>query len=544
MKNVMKMLVMVLLFSACSLASSAPQNSRPIHLAVIVDASPTSEDKWGQIKLFTGRTLHALESGDRLEIYSARKDSVVLHISSTVKQTSDAVVLRCLDNVGKIFFLDRADIAKSAEFVFETFKTNSQDFDCCLLIVSDGQMPGSQIRQLRRVLSAYKMRSWPVVFATFDDADKDVFRGGANNEFAVALIGNDGLRLWLDKIRTQSLQKLTSESRSISQRPTDQPIIVLPNPQQPITKQPEIKKKDTAAQLPVKPAAKAPVGQEVKTIEKKDNIQTEPKPLNTDTVTDIELKNQQTLTAKIKSVKTPPVVTAVSDSNIVKTSAVDVNNIKISSNKLDVNKTDINNVGVQKVAKAAVQSAKTTSDANRPEHKPPSWPAKMRLKKKIMFIPALLITAFIVYYIYQKAKAGRSGKSLLTDDQQESSNLKLMAAYNGTEYELGDINTIANLEIGSHPGSTIPIEADGADERLFAIKVKKGSFHIKNLSGQILTVSSVPLVSNEKCRLILPADIRYGDKVSIQLYQLSQDDINSHQPQLQKEENEHEKSEK
>jgi hypothetical protein len=147
-----------------------------------------------------------------------------------------------------------------------------------------------------------------------------------------------------------------------------------------------------------------------------------------------------------------------------------------------------------------------------------------------MLIPAILIGAFLIFYIYQKSIAG---KPLLPDDKKENTNLKLMAAYNGVEYDLGDINTISTLEIGSNLGSSIPIEADGTDQRLFSIKVEKGSFIIKNLSGKILTISSVPLNPNKKCNLIMPAEIRYGDNVNIQLYQLSQEDANSSKPKLQ-----------
>ncbi|MEN6384782.1 MAG: hypothetical protein ABFD79_06255 [Phycisphaerales bacterium] len=519
MKKLMKMFVMLLLFKACTLSYGVSQGTKPIHLAVIVDTSPTSEYNWQQIKTFAAKALNSLESDDRIEIYSAKKDSTALHLSSIAKQTSDTVVFKCLEDIDQIFFLDKADIAKSAEFVFETFKISSQNFDCCLLVISDGKIPANQIRQLKRVLSAYKMRNWPVMLATFDDADKDIFRSGAANEFTVTLIKNDWLKLWLDKTRIQSLQKLLSESKSTTQEQTPKPVIVTPMILQPVTKEPQTKKNETIAQPPVKIEPKIPVKQEVtpKPVEKKDNIPSVSKQLSQDTVTDIELKNQQTLTAKIKSAT---LSVPIQDSNTVKTTkitACDVNSLKNVSKKSEANKP------VEKVVKAALP------DSNKPENKLPKKPIRFKFNKKMMLmIPLLLLTVFFVYYISQKLKAGRN-TPVFNTEPQENTNLKLMAIYNGTEYELGDPSTITNLEIGSHPGSTIPIEADGVDERLFAIKTKKGSFYIKNLSGQVLTVNSSPLASNEKRQLILPAEIRYNDKVSIQLYQLSQDEINSEQ---------------
>jgi hypothetical protein len=568
MKTVVKMLVMVLLFKACPFAFAAAQNPRPIYLAVIVDASPASDYKWGQIKLFAARTLQSLGSGDRLEIYSARKDSVLLHTSSTIQQTSDAVVLRCIDDIDRIFFLDRADTAKAAELVFEAFKAGSRNFDCGLLIISDGQMSAGHIRQIRRVLSAYKMRNWPVMFATFEDADKDIFRASAKNEFTVTLIRDEGLKSWLDTIRTQFPQLPTSESKNTGQGQSDTSAAVTSKRQESAPTPVRVQKNETDAPSSEKPAAKPLAGREINT-PKKDGITTaEQKQLSADTGGGIDGKNPSTVILRIElpQVSSPA---AASDSNTAKvagSSKSDTNNAKTATTvpdinrrgankpdvamadankpdanklgvrKVNVNKPDVNNVAPDNAAQAKVPSAGTAVNANQTHRKSPLWLIKIKSHKKIiMFSAGLLIILLIILYIYRKVRDDNIPAPDLPADQQEKPHLKLMAVYNGATYDLGDIHTISSLEIGAHPGSTIPIESEGVDGKLFAIRMQKGAFHIKNLSGRSMTIGSVPLASSEKRRLILPADIRYGDTVSIQLFELSQEKNDSNQPQLQKE---------
>lgn len=510
MRNLVKMLLVVVLFSNCILAIPPKENRKPIYLAVIVDASDTSQYKWGQIKLYSAKTINALSAKDKLEVYSSKKDLTTLHTSLILDTAISRPDLNCINAIAKHTFGGKADLVKSTEQIFENFKSNCVNFDCMLLIVSSGNLPDSQIRQLRMVLSAYRLRSWPVMFATFDDAKKDIFAAGSNREFTVSIITNNNLKFWIEQNRSK-LQK-TPISQKVPEKTTDIGVKSLP-----VVKKETVTKPDIVIEVPVTVEVKRPKQEKFNTSKTSDTTTKPVSQAHSDTVADIQLKSRQEFTAKFNSSKSGSSNT-IDDYKKPKTLS-DSNSLKIAPNKTKKTNIDIKDVNSGNVIKPVLSDANTVKDSNTASLQVPAKSNQML----ITLIPALILAGLVGVYLYKKTHKAQLA-ALLNDSSNQ--NTKLMASYNGTEYDLSDITTIGSLEIGSQPASTIPIDCENQNQKLFILKAKGDRFFIKNVSDNVLTVNLIPLAPMKKIRLFMPSEIRYGENVFIHFYQITNEENN------------------
>ncbi|MHC4545076.1 MAG: hypothetical protein ACYTDW_11880 [Planctomycetota bacterium] len=129
----------------------------------------------------------------------------VLHISSLIESPTLPArknFYKCIDDMQQAFFLFKADVTKTIETAFNDLSKQSKKYRCCLLVLSDGKLADNQIRQIRRLATAYSARKWPFCFTATKQANRHLFVAGSQGEFHVALTHQANLPQWLEKIRT------------------------------------------------------------------------------------------------------------------------------------------------------------------------------------------------------------------------------------------------------------------------------------------------------------------------------------------------------
>jgi hypothetical protein len=274
------------------------------------------------------------------------------------------------------------------------------------------------------------------------------------------------------------------------------------------------KKPKIVIEVPLIVEVKNPKSETITLPEQTTYIKTPVSSPNSNKIEDNQTKNPKADTSELNSNR-QDLKNLISDTNVC-TTVADNNSLKTTPKKPDVNEAASN---------VELSNAEKVED---PNAAPDKTATKFYLNKKLILVIALLIIAALIgSYIYRKSF---KRQALPLNDDSSSENLKLMASYNGVEYDLGDFETIGSLDIGSHPGSIILIECGDENQRLFTLKSKKDKFFIKNLSGKIININSIPLAPKRNTRVFLPCEITYGDNVSIQFYQnFNEDNNNSNQ---------------
>lgn len=207
MKKLISILLMcmVLVLGSHAKAANTPGNdAEKIFLSIVIDTSPTSASTWRQMKLLARQAINSLHPGDRLEVLSARPGRPVLHLSALIESANVPgynSLYRCLTDINQAFFLFKADVARAVETAFDDLNQHSENYRCCLIVLSDGKLDNNQIRQIRRLATAYRSRKWLFLFTAIQDANRRLFTAGSQNELQVALIRQVNLPQWLEKVR-------------------------------------------------------------------------------------------------------------------------------------------------------------------------------------------------------------------------------------------------------------------------------------------------------------------------------------------------------
>jgi hypothetical protein len=259
-RNVLKTLLLVLLLQpfASTVAAGTPDGTaQPLFLTIVIDSSPTSAQTWQQLKASACQAIDSLHQNDRVEILRARDGEPALHSDSIIQSPSISGrqnLRQCIRDIRQLFFLAKADVAKAVAAAFEHLGKHSGEYHCAVLVVSAGNLTDDQVRQIRRLASAYKIRGWSLAFLVQQGASRGIFLAASQSELDVMFLDKGNLPQWLEKARNQgpatSESKLESvrlgsvdQSKSIDPKPTLPPIqpgpLSLPVSPSPAPREPE-----------------------------------------------------------------------------------------------------------------------------------------------------------------------------------------------------------------------------------------------------------------------------------------------------------------
>jgi hypothetical protein len=205
-----------------------PDDSTTEHLflAVVIDSGPTAGETWQQLKASACQAIDSLHQKDRVEILRARDGEPSLHSDSLIQSTDISVrqnLRQCVRDVHQLFFLSKADVPRAVAAAFDHLGKHAQGYRCGVLVVSTGNLPDDQVRQIRRLAAAYKFRGWSLGFLVQQGANRGLFVAASQGELDVMLLDKANLAQWLEKARSQGPAKVQKPPEPPYPGPPDRP---------------------------------------------------------------------------------------------------------------------------------------------------------------------------------------------------------------------------------------------------------------------------------------------------------------------------------
>ena len=408
------------------------KNIKPnVFAGVIRDKSPTSEKKWNIQHALNVEIIHSLRDGDWLKEWVARpgRPFVLIDTMITANGFEKNYIINNISGTSKEWFFS-ANIPRTMETTFESFRKNDKDYQCCLIIITKGKMSNKEADQIRRYASIFKVRGWPVcIVSDKKETNRRLLIAGNNDEFDIQFIDEASISDWINNVRRNSAHK---------ELPLKEATI----------KQPEPKAQQDAV-TPSKPDDKS------------------------SDVISASQKAEGPIEVKIVGL---PDKKAVDDGVNAKTKEV-----------------------------KAKQQGKEGSKKN----------DRKRLISKIVWpvITILVTLGLMSLIVFSKGKSAT--KSRATDQTDDNMPSHLIVFYRDQRYDLGSLDALGEIFIGSGIGSTIYIDNETVEDKHIRIFNSRRELKIQNLAGLPIIINGLELTHRRKSILDLPVDIELTSDVTV-----------------------------
>ena len=459
MKKIISIILVVLALSCqVKAGETLGSNARKIFLVTIIDTSPTSGSNWRQIKMLARQATDSLQPGDRLEVLSARPGRPVLHLNIAIDPPNipaNENLYGCFTDIHQAFFLSKANVARAVETAFDDLNQRCEDYQCCLIVLSDGKLSDNQIRQIRRLATAYRSRGWPFLFTAAKDGKRRLFIAGSQGELEVALIGQANLPQWLEKVRSAIIAEPAEEE--------------IQEPPESTEDRPLESVEETASPPPVEaePPEKPPL------------------PLS----------------------KTTGGLPHIEEHNDILGVSPDVN-----SQPLDGKQPPARSGDPQQPEKPGIPGKPKTKAKKLFSILENKWPLALTAG-------GLLAGAILLLLILPLLKPAAGMPVLEQEGETaKDKEARLIALSNGERFDIGEEQAINELIVGTNPGSPIPIVDDDVEDQQFKIFRSHGRLKIKQLANEPLMVDGVSLKKGQKQDLLIPATIQVTKNLKIHLF--------------------------
>lgn len=192
-----------------------------VFAGVIRDTSPTSEKNWNMQHAVNVEIVHSLKSGDWLTEWVARpgRPSVPIDTIVTTDGPEKYHIINKISGTSKEWLFS-ADIARAMEAAFDSFREKDKDYQCCLIIITKGQMSNKQVAQIRRYAGAFKARGWAVcITCDKKHANRKLLVAANNKELDIRFIDKASLSDWIDNVRSASVYKSSKGTATRKAKP-------------------------------------------------------------------------------------------------------------------------------------------------------------------------------------------------------------------------------------------------------------------------------------------------------------------------------------
>jgi hypothetical protein len=499
--------IMFIVITATVAYGGVANDANQFCLAVIIDRSASSQ--WSQIPLVAGQAITVLREAELLKVITAETDQPILHASSKIgyQQTpSRTDIYAFLTRLKAIPWGGQADIARSVSAAFGELDRCGPLYKCALLVVTDGKLSDSQMRQIRNLASAYKAKGWDLCVTADNKAHSDLFLAASQGEFQVMLLEHANVSSWIESVRPVVAKNTANNTMAPPSLP--------PVPKrQSIPKSPDYPMNRTADsnQLKMLKTLQQDIN-EVKTNVKKiaENSPESHKPVNDLPLPPAKQDSQQSNPPKTGG------TAGIADGNgstfssgvksVVNTSAVPDNN---TSERAKSNKTDEKAVSAHNEKSESIIMLLL------------SW-----LKKHIWWIilatgsvlAALAIIIMACIYTKDRHVVEQTRNDLNSQVKAEDRPYQQLICYVGEQrFDIGDLNSFREVVIGSGMGCTIFIDNEAVEAHHLKVINTSDSLQVKNLASKSIHVNGTCLGPNKSCSLSLPADITLAPEISLTL---------------------------
>ena len=498
--------IMFVVIAAAFARGGVANDANQFCLAVIIDRSASSQ--WSQIPLVAGQAITALRESELLKIITAETERPILHATVTTgsQQTPNRTdIYAFLTRLKVIPWGGQADLARSVSAAFSELDRCGQSYKCALLVITDGKLSDSQVRQIRNLASAYKAKGWDICVTADKKAHSDLFLAASQGEFQVMLLDRANVSSWIESVRPVVAKHMANNT------------MAPPSP-------PPVPERQSIPQSPDYPMNRVADSNQLKILK---TLQQDINEVKTN-VKKIAEKSPEShkpvIELPMPPAKGPP------QSNPSKTGGVpsiaDGNGPAFSSGaKITVKTSAVPDNSTSARAKSNKADEKAV-----PAHKEESesiimlilsW-IKEHIWRIILAVGGILVALAIIIMAYIYKKDRQSVKRIKTDlnsqVKAEDRPYQQLICYVGEQpLKIGDLNSFREVVIGSGMGCTIFIDNEAVEAHHLKVINMGDSLQIENLAGKSINVNGTCLDHNESCPLSLPADITLAPEISLTL---------------------------
>lgn len=189
-----------------------------LHVAVVLDSSPASSREWDMIKSQLLEAVHALKSGDALDVLIAKPGKPKVLVSTIITESHSLQRDQVTELVSGLpkELLFGADFAKALQTANDRLKSTGSIRHQCLIILTNGRRGDSQVEKIREWARAFRSNNWPVCI-TCDQrrANRDLLTAASLKEFDVRFLTRPLLSDWINEVRNRFTIKQDSPPEKI-----------------------------------------------------------------------------------------------------------------------------------------------------------------------------------------------------------------------------------------------------------------------------------------------------------------------------------------
>jgi len=434
--------------------SPASVSEPRLFLSVVLDASPTTTDRWETRKALLLEAIHSLQVADRIELVTARPGQPTIQLAETITeplQVQREIAARLVSRIPKEWLVG-SDMGRAVNAAYLSLLKRGEGYRCCLLVLSSGRIDESNLTEMRRISAALKPRGWPVcVVCDGKQAYKPVLVAGNKEEFELRFTDSASVGQWIKSVRAPSAPN--SPVAKVGWTPeavTPQAVAPATPPEAP-----------GPAPTPVltTPDAKGPV--------------------------DVRIVNMPRLGGdqRVDHVPSQPNSTKLKDSTSPSPAAV--RDQKDATQKAKNDKTPRRRIPIGLIGGGGLS------------------------------IGVLGLAAYILFDLVAAGKFHHSRGQLR--DNAESAGGHLVAFLGDRREEYGNLDDIQEITIGKGLGSHIYVDQPGVEDRHARIFRRRSGLWIQNTAGAPIVVGGLELAPKAKTALLLPADIELAPGATISL---------------------------
>lgn len=513
-EDVMKKLIlvsMVLLLTLAAYGGSASDSTaeeRGISLGIIIDTSPSSQKTWNMFQAAILEMTYQLRHGDKVTIYTAHPGKPRLRVIRVIghegKYNPSDIVMETMSFSRE--WLSGANLSRAVELAFGDFYRETNKYQHCLVILSNGKINSDKVAQIKRLVVNYKNNSWPVrLICEPTQTSRSLLVAANNQQLDLRMLDKPELAEWINAARKLSESKVSP--------PNDKPkhtekIIENEKPVQDSEDSKVRTINDDPVRVEITILPKFPIGKP-KIDDPNGNVGKKSAIGEKESVKPVQDSNDH----KAKEAGIKPIE---ADVKPIKVELTNFPGFQIGKPKID----DRNDGPGKKAEIDEDIATKPDEEIDLPKDKTPPKAGKWWLW--LMALSGMVVIA-VSWYCLKK----RSTFDEQFGDQnngQEDLQQRLIWLVGQQRQDLGDIATLGEVVIGRAIGSSIYIDNENVEERHVRIFKSGRKVKVQNLAASAISVDGVQLNRKQKTDLLLPADIELAGSVIVSL---SAENINS-----------------
>ena len=216
-EEVMKKLILVSMVLFLTLAayggraSGSTAEERGISLGIIIDTSPSSQKTWNMFQAAILEMTYQLRRGDKVTIYTAHPGKprlrVIRVISSEGKLNPSDIVMETMSFSREL--LSGTNLSRAVELVFADFYREANEYQHCLVILSNGKINSYKVAQIKKLVVNFKNNSWPVrLICEPAQASRSLLVAANNQQLDLRMLDKPQLTEWITAARSLIANKV------------------------------------------------------------------------------------------------------------------------------------------------------------------------------------------------------------------------------------------------------------------------------------------------------------------------------------------------